>query len=53
MEEHEGCRECGKYETCSRVYFLRTNEPRGTLARERRRAFYKKLAEKCRSEGNG
>ncbi len=52
MEENEGCRECDKYETCSRVYFLRVNEPRGSIARERRKVFYQQLAKKCRSERN-
>lgn len=52
MDDREGCRECGKYGTCSRVYFLRINEPRGIVAKDKRRIFYQKLAEKCKSEEN-
>ena len=51
MEEREGCRECERYETCATVSFLRSNEPRGSEAKQKRELFYRKLATKCREDG--
>ena len=50
MEEYEGCRECKRYGTCAKISFLRSNEPRGREAKNKREVFYQRLAKKCKNE---